>query len=552
MRPGFRTPHRERGFAMIAIISLIALMSTYLIAYALSRTGAELSHEREQRSMNALRQAKAALIAYAASEQWQLYKCSSPPCRFQPGALPCPDRNNDGNPDHDGSSQGICSNALMRIGRLPWKTLGVDDLRDASGERLWYALSSNFRKLAGTTVINSDTQGLLTVTGTAPANNVVAIVFAPGAAIQSQIRPFDSSNPAHNNPASYLEGFTAGVNNYTFTTNAMPSDTFNDRLLVITQADLMSAVEPVVAARIQRDIKPYLDTYRSTWGRYPFAAPFSNPGTSDYKGTASPLPGMLPLTAASGFVTWANPLSTTISDTPPGSISSYSCAASTATLIDCNVTYSGTPTLRFSLSALNAGMAFVRSHVIADLTVTDTASSLPLTPTLSSINNSPPVDSAGKGTVLLSLGMPTKPAPVRIQIPPPPMQPPPPVTSSSWDNTMMTLATPYSAAGAGWFISNQWYKHVYYAVSPALVPGGGGNCVSTPPCLTVTNLPTPNNNMQAVLILAGRSLNGTARPSSIVSDYLEGANRTGSGTYTYEHRSGVPTSINDRVVVISP
>jgi hypothetical protein len=58
--------------------------------------------------------------------------------------------------------------------------------------------------------------------------------------------------------------------------------------------------------------------------------------------------------------------------------------------------------------------------------------------------------------------------------------------------------------------------------------------------------------MQAVLVLAGRSLNGTARPSSVISDYLEGANRTGSGTYTYEHRSGVPTSINDRVVVISP
>src|SRR5258708_29066232 len=44
------------------------------------------------------------------------------------------------------------------IGRIPWKTLGIDDLRDASGERLWYALAHNFRKLSGTTVINSDTQ----------------------------------------------------------------------------------------------------------------------------------------------------------------------------------------------------------------------------------------------------------------------------------------------------------------------------------------------------------------------------------------------------------
>src|SRR3990172_8531963 len=129
---------------------LMTLMSAWLIATALQRTNSELARERDRATMEALQKAKAALISYAASEQWQFYK--SAPTKFQPGALPCPDR------DNDGDSDGLCSSALSRIGRLPWLTIGADNLRDASGEQLWYALSSNFRKLDGTTVINGDTR----------------------------------------------------------------------------------------------------------------------------------------------------------------------------------------------------------------------------------------------------------------------------------------------------------------------------------------------------------------------------------------------------------
>ena len=62
----------QRGFALIALLALAALISAFLIASALNFTSAGISNEREDRSMNALRQAKVALIAYAASEQWQL------------------------------------------------------------------------------------------------------------------------------------------------------------------------------------------------------------------------------------------------------------------------------------------------------------------------------------------------------------------------------------------------------------------------------------------------------------------------------------------------
>jgi hypothetical protein len=543
---------------LIAILSLVALFSAYLISIGISRSSADLSNEREDRSMSALRQAKTALISYAANEQWQLYKGQG---TDQPGALPCPDR------DDDGDADCVLPNTNSLIGRLPWKTVGVDDLRDASGERLWYALSANFRKASGTTVINSDTQACdtpacnpgqshLTVSGTAPASNLVAVLFAPGPAILNQNRPSSAAAPEHNDPVNYLENFSLGdLVHFTFTTTALPSDTFNDRVLVITQAELMAAVEPVVAARIQRDIKPYLTAYLNTWGRYPFpaAALPPSPASSNYKGVAGQTWGLLPLTADTTFVNWQNPVSTIVTDSPPLSITSQDCStSSSATLIDCTVAYNGTGTLSFSLAAVNVGKAFVRSHVIADLTVTASGSPLSPAPTLSSINNAPPPDASGNGYLSLSLNMPASAAPVRIQIPPPPLQPPPPVVvPTSWHNTMMTLATPSSAAGAGWLIANQWYKQLFYAVAPGLVPGGSGNCVP-PNCLTVNNLTSPNNNKQAILVFAGRALNGTLRPSAAVANYLENANLSAATTYVYEHRAGVPTSINDRVVVVAP
>ena len=63
-----------------------------------------------------------------------------------------------------------------------------------------------------------------------------------------------------------------------------------------------------------------------------------------------------------------------------------------------------------------------------------------------------------------------------------------------------------------------------------------------------------HNDKRAILLLMGRSLNGSARPSPTLGDYLEGYNATAlsSPQYVFEHRAGVATSINDRAVVVCP
>ena len=119
-----------------------------------------------------------------------------------PGYLPCPDLDDDGWAESTCGSQNGDSGQAQRLGRLPWKTLGLADLRDGSGERLWYAVSSKYKGLLNCgvsracldmtpdaalgTISVRDNTGALIHDGSigeayrADAGGAVAVVFAPG------------------------------------------------------------------------------------------------------------------------------------------------------------------------------------------------------------------------------------------------------------------------------------------------------------------------------------------------------------------------------------
>ena len=557
--PAVGVARNQGGFALIAVLSLAALISAYLITTALNPTSSDLIREREQRSMNALRQAKAALIAYAASEQWQNSGGVTP---FQPGALPCPDRDNNGTAEDREFPQSPCNTALKRIGRFPWKTVGADDLHDASGEPLWYVVSASYLKNTPlyTNVINSDTQGQLTVNGIFPASNVIAIVFAPNDAVQGQSR-VSTNAVTYNDPSNFLEQFNPGTY-ATFNSSALPSDVHNDRLLVITQAELMAAVEPIVAANIERDVKPVLQGYVTAWGRYPFAAPFSSPdpgrAQSEYKG-GSGADGLLPITRDPAWVTW-DPTSATVVpyhayDTGTSNLTSVNCGASTATQIVCVVNYSGSfgdrPGIRLQAKLLNGARAFLKPPAKSDTTITE-AGPTPGGWSTTLVPDNPGIITQtlladGNATVaffgrLTNAGLTNRPVTIRVTVPP--------------YHAISDGADPNS----GWFIANEWYRQTYFAVAAGWLPGGAG--CSAPNCITVNNLPAwpgyaPADDKHAILTLSGRALNGAIRPTANLGDYLEGENSTPADR-TYEHRAGAVgltasgVAINDKVVVLAP
>ena len=584
----------QRGFAMIAILALIALISAFLIASALNRTPADVSNEREDRSMSALRKAKAALIAYAANEQWQLYY--TPGTYFQPGALACPDQ------DDNGTADCITPFTSSLIGRVPYKTIGLDDLRDASGERLWYALSHDFRKLrctsfpplpptplpSGCTIINSDTKGQLTVVGIAPATQVVAVLFAPGEALQGQNRD-PANTSAHNDPLNYLEGppnldLPARVN-FVFTT-ASPSATFNDRVLVITQAELMDAVEPVVAANIQRDIVPLVQAYFAKWGAYPFAVTFAAPPATAtaYKGTPSPPApapgenkGLLPLTDDPTWFKWASATVTQIGGTGSPTVNGSTCSILSSPLrAVCRVDYDGPvpdqarPNIKLQVFLQNANTSFAdmpspitaaENLIMVDhdsIPLTNQGSPYgqwtkdglpPLVPTQTFDTQTAVVAQTGVLTYIGRLQN-AQDTSQRVFIT---------VPLSTPNYLPITSIDPAVNPSGSWFISNQWYRQVYYAVSPGYVSGGvvpvgtPASCNPPPSCLTVNNLVAPTNDKHAIIVLTGRALDGQDRigsPGNLLN-YLEGQNST-PADLIFEHRAGPSPTINDRVVVVAP
>lgn len=267
--------------------------------------------ERDKITAAALAQAKEALIGYAVG-------VSDFSGGDRPGDLPCPDLNDSGSPGASWTSN--CDAQTLRIGRLPWKTLGLPDLRDSSGERLWYAISINFKDDTRTACtvpgnvgcLNSDARGTITLRNSAGAvihdgtnpdpftpSGIIAVIFAPGAVLQrqdgvQQIRDCSGAGciaasgvcngaaTAKCNPINYLD-ILNGIEDNTNFTDGSPTDGFingvirdasgnvivNDRLITITYNDLI----PVLQRRVAKEVFNCLGAYAiANNGRYPWAA----------------------------------------------------------------------------------------------------------------------------------------------------------------------------------------------------------------------------------------------------------------------------------------
>lgn len=240
----------QTGAAFLALLLALITGSSWLL---LSDLNAQTqARQRDARSRIALNQAKQALLFYAMN-----YPDLRDNPEKGPGFLPCPDRDNDGRPESNCSA-----NAGTTIGRLPFTILGLDDPRDQSGERLWYAVSDNLRNtLPNAVVVNSATPGLLSVDS---VGDLAAVVIAPGAPVAAQ-----GGRPG-NDAAEYLEGANNDGDGSFATRGPGP---FNDQLAVLTRAELMAAAE----LRVIHQARAALARYRATHLAYPWLAPFAAP-----------------------------------------------------------------------------------------------------------------------------------------------------------------------------------------------------------------------------------------------------------------------------------
>jgi len=264
---------RQRGAALLLLLALSGVLAVVVVLNLLS-AGAPSAQERERVTQEALGRAKQALIAYVVSE---LDRNPS----LAPGLLPCPARTSLSVDNEEGYAVlGDCgSQDESRVGRLPWKTLDVEPLRDGYGECLWYVVSGNFKRgnTAGGKLVNWDTTGQLEVlgeggsgllAGATAETRAAAVIIAPGPSLQQARAPVAHTPncPGNHDPAQYLEGVgsLAADNTLATTPSAPPAGSLsgglsrlinsytdpatgrslvNDRLIVITPKEIFAAIE---------------------------------------------------------------------------------------------------------------------------------------------------------------------------------------------------------------------------------------------------------------------------------------------------------------------
>lgn len=266
---------KQQGAAFMVMLVIMAIGAVTIFVNSLNSSAQKIA--RDQITADVLAQAKEALIGRAVADA------------ESPGSLPCPDTDNDGDAESPVGQTG--SNCPSYIGRLPWKTLGLPDLRDSAGESLWYVLSPNFRDFVSLNPINSNSVGTLTVSGTIPVSNVAAIVFAAESALSGQSRSSTNTATCLTTTTSilesrcatnYLESSNPAVNlqlnpnlNYQ---SADTGSTFNDRLMIIKTQDIMSVVELRVQKELNKAFASY--TLASTGNKYPYPANFTTTCTT--------------------------------------------------------------------------------------------------------------------------------------------------------------------------------------------------------------------------------------------------------------------------------
>lgn len=323
----------QRGFAFLALAVLLVLGAGIFMAAEFGRN-ARPKIDAQTHNARVLAQAKEALLAYSttlsARKSFELKSATGATRRNRIGWLPCPDL------DNSGTAAASCASTTDRLGRLPWRTLGIQDLRDAAGERLWYAVGSNFWKdesPAGTNKFKqpyaAGTLGITTADGTpialtgAANGAAVAVIFSPGAPLMRSatgqqdrscaggacdaddvcvssppratarckaINYLDKStlqdNAVLNDPATTVAtAFLAGP-----ATRATGEIEVNDTATVVTEDDVFTATARRVANEILLCYVGYANKPQNL-GRYPWAGTLS--GTT-YVDTTNRLFGRVP------------------------------------------------------------------------------------------------------------------------------------------------------------------------------------------------------------------------------------------------------------------
>ncbi|HUG79946.1 MAG TPA: hypothetical protein VML57_20875, partial [Burkholderiales bacterium] len=373
----------------------------------------------------------------------------------------------------------------------------------------------------------------------------VALIIAPGRALNTSSDPDTPAAPCAKvnqqsdryasplDPARFFEcGNAAG--SYASVSDARWS---NDRVIAVSAAELNDAIAGPVADRLQRQVAPWMEYWRSTqsssyWGVnfLPHASTFSAPATNDLCGDTVSGVGVtegMPPTArdTSTCSRWGSPSSIgKVSGSGPGEIASPACSATSTGAWRCVFQKSGDHlTVRITATAPNVTGSFRRPVPSGGVSYNIAGTTHSLSLSLST--------TSGAATVSVDVFLPCCTGTVTA------------VVEISRLPEAEGLATDDTTR---WFIQNGWDRHVYYAISPGVRANPGSACVAAtdPGCLVVNGLPSGTGNAddkRLVLALMGRPI-GAQTMATLESE----THAAGSLVFT---ASTVTSTVNDRLTM---
>lgn len=601
---GHSAGRRQRGAALLVLAVILVLGASAFLIKAVNEALDRASNDRV-RNAEVLQHAKAALLGYVAKEVLDLSESV-------PGRFPCPESPSDAGGPNEGRAGSACDPTYptnKTLGRLPWRTLGIDKLVDSAGEPLWYAVSPNWVLGGAIPVINGGTAGQLTVDGLGDA---VAVIFAPGRAFKvdpnasqaavgcgarSQVRNDRSHNASFaTNPdyRDYLECQNASTpidaNFGVAIVDNATNPVLNDQVAYITAREVLNAIQGPLAERVQRTVAPLLSEYGDRWisGRkfLPYAFPFTSPESAAPSGThcgpaaaSQVTEGLLPIAPSAGGCS-SNWASFSISGS---GIGSNGCAPDALTnTVTCRFDYYTLTFLGNLLKALGlltsssvtATIQAIAPHAAASFRDPFANSDVAVSPTppasLQSLTLVPQTDGDARlsmdvrvqgaelcadnlvaGLVCFLLGplfVDDWEVSVRFpQLANPVLQGTMlPATVAPTPPYAFDLLSPAATDPHYWFFRNEWYRYIYYAVAPSASASGPGGGD-----LRVSGFPAEYgaaDDKSFVLVLMGPATTGQNRGVGATLDqYVEGENlATGASPRRFAYRV-FSVSGNDRI-----
>lgn len=189
----------QQGFVLIALLVLLTMGGLYYFVGNL--TPAIVEVKRQQKTDDALIQAREALLGYAL--RYREAQISDGQYDRVYGYLPLPDlgtsQNNNVACTQEGCDAASNTTNFTVIGRFPWRTLGTSPLRDGNGECLWMAISGSHDRIQRPAPMNWDTPAQIDVVIangstalvtalTTKHDRPVAVIFSPGPPLSGQNR----------------------------------------------------------------------------------------------------------------------------------------------------------------------------------------------------------------------------------------------------------------------------------------------------------------------------------------------------------------------------